>query len=390
MSRTLPITLRNVDSGLLAAWLSTHNIPHDEVPVDKAERKKFAGDLYLSLIDNATHYAGMAKDAERIDDLKSSNFDWLFADVIPDDINPVYFEYSDRDRVLWLLLNQAELLEAIERRASYAHYTSTKKRHSQFLTEPDVIVEPSDAQIGDFETDVKAIFGAHDGSGTYSVTEQDMMPKLGGASLNMITVSLSRLPDSIEHFSEDGSLETESMRRVTDTHVAYELSTGTLYVAASRGGYPVHQSIAEAYASKILQVDTTPTVRKAERLNFEAFKKVDDLPLLADVNMESVELVEVELRNPTLGTTAVSVRNTDGLPEDALKKIFGAKANLTNILSVKVRLHFAADTEDGSTPRPRVVTFSADGSTSLREDVEIDKTLSERLPVLWRMKDRER
>ncbi|MEQ3744986.1 MAG: hypothetical protein ABNH53_01955 [Henriciella sp.] len=387
MSQMLAVVLRNVRFDLLKAWLHERHINHNQAPSDAQTQREFAGKLYLELLDDSASYARLANDAKRIEALKDSRFDWLFARTLPQDLTMRIETFAGRDRALWLLLNEPELFERIERRASFTHYANAKTKHTRFETVANIAFNPTHQQRADFEAAIQSIFRKHDGSAKFAEIEVEELPTLNGRRSDLVTVRLSRLPNAIEHFSEDGDRRSDAMRQVTDVHIAYESETGSLFVASSRGGYPVRMEASEAFASILLGVTAKPTVLKGERFNLNRLPNAAELPLLADVHMKAIDLIELIIRHPSLENARMQLRDTEGLAADVMDTLFGEFASLADIESATIRVYFEAP-EDGDTePKPMNITLNADGSSNLRGDDPLELAMRDALPKLWGMSD---
>lgn len=382
--------LKSADADLLETWLSSKSIVHNGVPSGKNARTEFASALLLEAIGASSDaYVNAVTEAGRIDTLSKGQYDWAFARHAGDLDELSSAELTGLNRSLWTALHHPNTFEQIERLVSYNHFANTRTKHTRFKTLSNVSPELESDAIAAFEAAVQSVYRTHDFSGRHAETEPERIQDYDGKSIFLITVTLSQTPKSVARFDDSGEARDDALLLATTLHASYEVNIGEMYITASRGGFPVREKVAEAFAELILGVDEAPAILKSEKLDLRPLLNVSKLAPLEDVPFDDLDLIEVSLTHPSLEGTSMVLRNPDGLPADFLETLFGERASLTALKSVSLRLHFDhGNSKRSGLPAQMTVTFNQDGSTNLRGGQPIEQILRDRAPHLWNLKGR--
>lgn len=378
--------LKHGSEDLLSELFRRHQFDPGAFPSSQKARSAFNKTIFWQL---ATEESGplpaLTQAAERIDALADGRFDWIFARLGAKSTQTSWKSLDGWNRALWFLLNEEELLEQIERKASYEQYSTQRNKHTRFKTRPGVVLNEHRDVVTAFETQLKLIYQKHDGSGLFADT--DIAPDVNreGKRASLVSVGISQLPSSVERITDTGERRTEVIRKITDVHVTYDDLTGELFVVASRGGYPVRKSVAQAFASYILGIDEAPVLLVADRFHLTPLLTPELLASLNDVPLKGIDLIELHIEHPDYAGTAMTFRETTGLPADLLDHLFGESAAFVSISSASLRLHFDVSDDDGPEPKPLVATFNADGSTTLRGDLMHELQIRTLAPATWQL-----
>tara|TARA_R110002126_G_scaffold69715_12_gene175861 strand:+ start:4880 stop:6061 length:1182 start_codon:yes stop_codon:yes gene_type:complete len=384
LAQVLVQLLKHGSEDLLRELFRRHNFDPGTFPTKAKARLKFNAEIFGRLaFQESGPFPELTRAAERVDALADGRFDWIFARIGAKTADQSWQNFDSWNRALWFLLHEPELLERIERKASYEQYSTQRNKHTRFQTKDGAGFNRDREVVASFETQLKLIYKKHDGSGLFAETEIETGEGRDGKPQNLISVGISQLPASLEHINEKGERKTEVVRKITDVHVTYDSLTGELFVVASRGGYPVRKSVAEAFATYILGIEDAPVVIAAERFRLDRLLAPEYLAPLPDIDLKGIDLIELHIRHPDFDGTAMTFRDTTGLPADLLARLFGESAAFVSITSASVRLHFDVSDDDGPEPKPLVATFNADGSTTLRGDLSQERRIREAAPQAW-------
>ena len=384
MAQVLVQLLKYGSADLLAELFRRHGLDAGNIPLQRKARARFNADIFSRLaFREEGPFPELTKVAERVEALAEGRFDWIFARLGANADSQIWQELDTWNRALWFLLYEPELLERIERKASYEQYSTTRNKHTRFLTRPGAEFNRDRDIITAFGNQVQLTYKKHDGSGLFVETNFEPSEDRKGAPLQLISVGVSQLPSSVEHITGGGERRTDVIRKITDVHVTYNDGSGELFVVASRGGFPVRERVAEHFARYILGIEEAPVVLSADRFQLTPLLKPDDLPPLEGVALKGIDLIELHLKHPDFGSTAMTFRDTTGLPSDLNTRLFGDASKFVTITSATIRLHFDEVGDGRPEPKPLVVTFNADGSTTLRGDLSHELQIREVAPRSW-------
>lgn len=358
MADQVIVFLRNSDVDLASAFLNSLNLPVVLFPRTSKDREQ-AIRSYLAdhIFPNDGLIAKLKYEVNRVECLNKSQYDLYFNQHCPVE-NPDTFRcLNTRDRAIWLFVHSKDDFEDIERQLSYDTLSGQKTKSTRFDTAADKPIDFSMNLITTLENEVRNIFLGHDGSGKFI---NSFVPS-ENFNEETLSMQISRAPEVLETFEEDGSTIDETVRKITDVHFRYTRSNGLLMIATSRGGYKIRQQLSEAFAKLILQVDDLPSVSEVEKLELQQVLTFETPPLIPGQPDAEILLVEANVRTWSLSGHHFKVVANGGLNDTALKRITNGDLSSLVILSLVFRISNYRP-EGASKPCKLRVELHQDGS----------------------------
>lgn len=385
MAQSIGILLRNAMPDMVDRFLDANGLGKLELPAAKRARTEpinaFIGDL-LSGDDDS--FARLEYEAGRIEDIAKREFDWVFAKYLDVEAKAETEEFSQRDKAVWIYIHRPDDFAEIERHISFDHLSATKTKHTKFFTVADCRLSDNSAKMAEFEDCVKAIYKAHDGSGRYAVTHKPWTDQEGGRRHHIYSLDVSQPPTHLARFDDDGDTRTDLIRQITWLHIRYEPDRGQLFIACSRGGYPVRQQVSEHFARLLLDVHEPPTVSQAEAFELTPLLCPDALTPPPGQAECALKLVRICVRHWAYPGTMMEFARKTGLEANFLERLFGDHAGSVVIEAATLRFenYRVAQTDE---LRSFTATFNRDGSTTFDGNKIDQRRLREDLPRLWKL-----
>lgn len=337
MSNVQQHLIARADEEGLARWLERHGAPPFNGPPHEHPRARLKAAIqYSETLRNGRRdiHSALMRDAERVMEMGSACRDWLVTQTLEQadlSLDDRLQQGGPEARALHLFLNDETSFAYAERRASFLHYSDQRSHASRYVTDKIEALDLSEETTAHLQEIAQEIYRNHDSSGEFinlHIDHIDQREQNENYNL-LVTLSISRAPAYDQEFNQSGKLTNQLRRKVTSVHVAVDTISACLMVTADRGGAPVRQAIANAFAKLLLGQNEDPAVIAGEDNDLEAVlgKKAEDLFIDAE-GVKRVRVAKIEVESNQLPGSSVIFQETRSVDAwDVLAAITGAPRN---------------------------------------------------------------
>ncbi len=246
------------------------------------------------------------------------------------------------------------------------------------------------------ESDVAACFRSHDGSGRRVMIDYFQRLDLNGRGttpnrLDQFTIYVEGVPNRTVEFDNDGQVTSHVVRRVIEAAICCDSTRGQISVI-SKGGRPVRDRIARAFAAHMVYGDADPQPLHERQLSLDRLKRPmkfvsDPEDGIQSVQVASLRLAELSARQSRV---TIEVGRSQSI-HDACAQWWGVSDLLrsSNWRVTKARLRFAFHPEaPGRRDKTITVELTAPHSSNIKDQTQQYQRVCEKCLERWELIDR--